>query len=388
MIDKLEKKDCNGCKLCKNICPKNAIGYECDIEGFWFPKVDYSKCINCGLCLKKCPNITPIKERTKNPKVYAAWSVDDDVRLASTSGGIFYELACEVLRNNGFVVGCIYNEDFKGAKQVLIENIQDLKPLMVSKYVQSDTEDIYVKTKEKLEAGQTGLFVGAPCHAAALVSYLGKEYDNLIICDFLCRGANSPKAHKKYIEYLEKKYDSRIVCLRSKDKRNGWNCFGQSAIFENGKEYFASREKDLRILAYHRGNLMMRESCHYCKFKHIPRDGADITMADFWGIAPEDVDKIEKGISLVLVNTDNGRKFFNKLQGRRIHTIEKSLEDALKGNSAIYESATRGVSRDKFLSQLDYTPFDKLVKKYMTRRQNIIARLLKKIIKIVKKVVC
>lgn len=390
MIDKYNKQQCNGCKMCKDLCPKDAITYEVDDFGFWYPKVNYDKCIQCGLCVKKCPNQNPIKCRTRQPEVLAAWSVDDQVRLDSTSGGVFYELAKYTLEQNGYVVGCVYDDDFKGAHQVIIESMDELYPLMVSKYLQSDTEDIYYKTKEKLMTGSPVLFVGAPCHAAALVSYLGREYDNLIICDFLCRGANSPKAHRKYVECLENKYGATITHIRSKDKRYGWNNFGQAAIFSNGKEYYGSRSEDLRIVAYHHGNLMMRDSCHDCQFKHIPRDGADITLADFWSISAGEVENIEKGISLVFINTEKGKETFDNLTGR-VKRVEKTLEDALKGNPAIYTSAIKGKNRDAFLSELDTMPFEELVNKYRnpepSKFRKVIGRVKRKIKNIVKRMV-
>ena len=269
MIDRFNEITCNGCQMCKEVCTKHAIRYEINQEGFWFPKVDYEKCIECGLCVKKCPNKTEVKNAKTQPIVKAIWSKDKTVRLASTSGGLFYELARHVLSNNGFVEGCVYDNDFKGAHQVIINSLGNLEPLMVSKYVESNAEGIYPKVKEKILTGKTVLFVGAPCQCAALYSYLGKDYDNLIVADFLCRGANSPKAHRKYIEYLENKYQGKMTNLRSKDKRNGWERFGQSATFDNGKEYFLPHEEDLRVVAYHKGNLMTRESCLDCKFKTL-----------------------------------------------------------------------------------------------------------------------
>lgn len=365
MIDTNEKKNCNGCKMCKNICPKAAISYKVDELGFWYPVVDYSLCVKCKKCLNTCPQITPIKCRTKEPNVYAAWSKDSRVRLDSTSGGLFYEFATYILEHDGYVVGCVYDDDFKGAHQTIIHSKEELKPLMVSKYVQSDTEDIYIKTKEALKEGKTVLFVGNPCHNAALQAYLGIEYDNLIMCDFLCRGHNSPKAHKKYVEYLEKTYDGKMTNLRSKDKRNGWEHFGQSATFDNGKEYFLSRNEDLRIVAYHNGNLMARESCLDCKFKHIPRDAADITLGDYWGITKKEVNDIDKGISLIFTNTDKGEKLFEAIKPQ-IEYIDKTLESAKNGNHAIYSSATCSSNREAFLKDIDNMPFDEAVAKYRT----------------------
>ena len=383
MVDNIAKVQCNGCKMCKDLCPVQAISYEIDYEGFWYPTVDYEKCVSCGKCITHCPNICKMKPRTRIPKVYAAWSKDVSIRLASTSGGMFYEMAREVLSQGGYVTGCVYDNDFKGAHQTMIHTMEELPPLMVSKYVQSDTEGIYNKTREALKTGKPVLFVGAPCHCAGLVSFLGKEYDNLTICDFLCRGANSPKAHKKYIEYLEKTYQGKMVSLRSKDKRDGWNHFGQSALFDNGKEYYADRQTDLRIVAYHFGNLIIRDSCHSCRFKHIPRDGSDITLADFWGIAPEDVEDIEKGISLVFLNTERGEKIFSLLK-RRIGYIEKTLADAERGNPAIYHSVPRGKNRDDFLKDLDKYPFDYLVAKYREwpRKRSFVERVIRRAMKV------
>lgn len=378
MIDKFSENNCNGCQMCKDVCARNAISYQVNKQGFWFPKVDYSICVKCGLCVKKCPNKTKVFNEKAKPLVKAVWSVDDDVRMDSTSGGLFYELARDILLNKkGYVVGCIYDDDYKGAHQVIIDSIDELKPLMVSKYVESNAEGIYVKITEALKTGKIVLFVGAPCQCAALYSYLGKDYDNLFVVDFLCRGANSPKAHRKYVEYLEKKYNSKIVSLRSKDKRNGWERFGQSAVFENGKEYFLPHEEDLRVVAYHRGNLMVRESCLDCKFKNLPRY-SDITLGDFWGIKPEEVRDIDKGISLCFINSDKGKLLMEEISNR-VESIDKTLDDAKRGNPAIYCSASSSKNRNVFLNSLDDMQFDKLVNKYKDKSPSLVRRGLRKI---------
>lgn len=378
MIDQFSEINCNGCQMCKDICAQNAISYQVNKQGFWFPKVDYSKCVKCSLCVRKCPNKTKVFNDKTMPLVKAVWSVDDDVRMDSTSGGLFYELARDILLNKkGYVVGCIYDDDYKGAHQVIIDSIYELKPLMVSKYVESNAEGIYVKITEALKTGKIVLFVGAPCQCAALYSYLGKDYDNLFVVDFLCRGANSPKAHRKYVEYLEKKYNSKIVSLRSKDKRNGWERFGQSAVFENGKEYFLPHEEDLRVVAYHRGNLMVRESCLDCKFKNLPRY-SDITLGDFWGIKPEEVRDIDKGISLCFINSDKGKLLMEEISNR-VESIDKTLDDAKRGNPAIYCSASSSKNRNVFLNSLDDMQFDKLVNKYKDKSPSLVRRGLRKI---------
>ncbi len=362
MIDKYEKKTCNGCKACKYICPKSAISYEIDNEGFWYPKVDYSLCVECGLCIKRCPDKTLRVSTKEQPDVKAAWSVDKSVRLASTSGGLFYELARTVLIRGGYVAGCVYDSDFKGAHHTVIHSMEELPPLMVSKYVESDTDGVYPTVRSLLEDGEEVLFVGSACQCAGLYAYLNKDYEKLTVVDFLCRGANSPKAHRKYIEYLEAAYGAKIKNLRSKDKRNGWEKFGQSAVFMNGKEYFADHGEDLRVVAYHYGNLMARPSCLDCKFKTLPRL-TDLTLGDFWGIQASEVDDIDKGVSLLFINSQKGRKLFDAICDRIVF-INKTIEDAERGNRAILHSASCNKNREAFLANLDNYPFDVLVNKY------------------------
>ena len=62
---------CCGCGACLNICPKDAISLREDTEGFACPSVDTEKCIDCSLCVKTCPVLSPSDERLPL-KVYAA----------------------------------------------------------------------------------------------------------------------------------------------------------------------------------------------------------------------------------------------------------------------------------------------------------------------------
>ena len=385
IIDKFERITCNGCQMCKEICPKQAIKYEINNEGFWFPKVDYNKCVECGLCIRKCPNKTYLESKSNMPIVKAVWSIDDDVRLNSTSGGLFYEMASKVLKDGGYVGGCVYDDDFKGAHHVIINKVKDLRPLMVSKYVESSMEGIYPKIKEILDTGKKLLFVGAPCQCAGIISYLGKTYANLILVDFVCRGANSPKAWRKYIEHLERLYDGKIISFRCKDKSRGWESLGVKAVFNNGKEYYADSQHDLRVIAYHRGNLMERESCNECHFKNLPRY-SDITLGDFWGIKKDEVVGMDKGVSLCFVNSIIGQKIFDDIKGR-LHILDKTLDEAKAGNPAIYSSAPKGRNRDEFLSRLDEMPFDELVHKYRDKDPSFMYKCVRKIKRIIKSII-
>ena len=115
----LLKEECTGCEACTNICSQNAITMKLDVEhGFKYPHIDNEKCIECGMCKKQCPIYYEKTECTLFPFVfvdrkkmsaYAAWSRDDYLRLKSTSGGVFSELAQSILGENGVVYGAYYD---------------------------------------------------------------------------------------------------------------------------------------------------------------------------------------------------------------------------------------------------------------------------------------
>jgi len=83
-----KKKHCVGCFACFSICPQSCISMDSDEEGFWYPQVDYDKCIECNLCIQVCPILNKISVQNQ-PKAYACINNDETIRLESSSGGIF-----------------------------------------------------------------------------------------------------------------------------------------------------------------------------------------------------------------------------------------------------------------------------------------------------------
>lgn len=79
-------------------------------------------------------------------------------------------------------------------------------------------------------------------------------------------------------------------------------------------------------------HIMFRHSCGKCHFTNTRRP-SDITIADFWGwekTAP-DINKDDKGVSLILVNTEKGRELFDKIKDR-MNVVPANLEDCLQPN--------------------------------------------------------
>ena len=79
-----------------------------DEEGFYYPTINTSLCIGCGVCEKVCPNIqnTPMAIKMTS---YALINNDKNVRFSSSSGGVFKTLAEKIIMNGGKVYGAAYN---------------------------------------------------------------------------------------------------------------------------------------------------------------------------------------------------------------------------------------------------------------------------------------
>ena len=381
MIEIKQKEDCCGCNACGDICPKNAITFKIDNEGIWYPQIDSDKCVNCKLCNKVCPIETECRSRKNNssaPRCYAAEHKSIETIFNSTTAGMFSALAEGMYSQKGYVGGSIHNEDFS-ASHFISNNRNDLKQLRRSKDLQSNAEGFYKKVKNLLENKEKVLVCGVPCQIAALLNYIGKDYENLITVDLICAGVNSPKVWRKYLDYIEEKNGSKIVWTENKSKEYGWDKLTQKFIFENGEEYFDTDKTSLFTHGYIVSHLYCRPSCYECKFKGFPRI-ADITIGDFWGITNyTSKHNSNMGTNLVMINSPKGQEYFDKIK-KRINIEETPLEWALSGNPALTTSISKlSDRRIEFFDDLDNIPFDELIKKYEPFQESRVRNILKEV---------
>lgn len=366
MINISDKSLCCGCCACVDACTHKAIKLKTDIEGFWYPEVDSDSCVNCGLCEKVCPelNIDTLKKNDypKPSKTIAAIHRKMSIRWDSTSGGAFSALAENMYKQGGFVSGAIYNDDFS-VRNYISNNAEDLVKLRSSKYLQSNAKGLYTDIKQLLQKGEKVLACGTPCQMAALRAFLRKEYENLIIVDFVCRGVNSPKVYRKYLDSLEKKFNGKIISVKAKNKELGWRNLTRKVVFDNGCTYYGVGMEDDFRRGYHT-NVYCRPSCYKCQYKGFPRI-SDITIADYWGI-----EKINKnldnniGTSMILLNSRKGESYFEQVK-EELEYIDTPFEAILDGNIALTSPIEQPkIDRDIFFNDLDNGTFDDVVKKY------------------------
>lgn len=375
MIEIIDKSKCCGCNACGDICPKDAISFHTDIEGFWYPEVDKERCIDCGLCDKVCP-IIHINELKINDlsqsECHAAIHKNIEVRFDSTSGGLFSALAERTYKEGGYVGGAIFNEDYS-VSHFISNDKKDLTALRSSKYLQSNAEGFYKLIRELLKNGEKVLVCGTPCQMAALRRFLVKDYDNLVIVDFICLGVNSPKVFRKYLDYLEDRYQSKIVYFKAKNKELGWRQLTSKVVFQNKQVLYDTKDTSFFTIGYLGTKVYSRPSCYDCQFKGFPRM-ADITVADYWGAehtVGKELDN-DMGTSLVMLNSQKGKSYFETIKSTIIEK-EVPFESILGGNRALVQSLDAPlVDRVSFYEDLDKMPFQDIAAKYIRRPIDIL----------------
>ncbi len=361
-FDDGKKELCCGCNGCKEVCPKNCISMIEDNEGFIYPDINLNLCINCNMCKEVCPMIDTkyVFNTNKNIHAYAAFNNDENIRLNSTSGGIFTELAEYVLKNNGVIVGAKFDKNMEVVHE-FASSREEYEQFRGSKYVRSDIGGIYCRVEELLKKDIVVLFVATPCEIAGMKKYLRKDYDNLILCDIICHNNPSPKVFRKYITYLEQKNNSNVVNIVLRDKEKGWHNPTFKVYFENKRQISENYYKNYYIQGFGMG-LFSRPCCHSCQFTGSDRVG-DITIGDFWGI--DKIDKTmddNKGTSVVLLNNSKAEEIFNEIK-INLKYKEVDIKSAFKYNHK--KPSVPDINRERFFKELDVTEFDILIDRYM-----------------------
>lgn len=344
---KANRGDCVGCYACYNSCPVQAITMQEDKEGFRYPQVNAEACIRCGACERACPSLNLFADdKNIEPDAYAAINQNEKIRAQSSSGGIFQLLAESVLKTGGIVFGAGFDTNWE-VHHESVDKIEDLEKLRVSKYLQSRIEDTYQAVKKELRTGREVLFVGTPCQAAGLRTFLKKNYDNLTVADFICHGVPSPAVWREYVQ--EKTVDkSQISRISFRNKNLSWERYLLVFFFKNTNKYlFADLNTDLYLRGFLR-NLYLRPSCHQCKFCKKNRP-VDITLADFWGVKEEVPEMYDgKGTSLIFAHTDKGRKFIQQMDARK---KKVDFMSGVRHNPSMLHSSMPSPKREAFFQE-------------------------------------
>lgn len=374
-----KKSECTACNACINVCPKDAIKMVKEDNGLCYAQIEEEKCIDCGLCKKKCINNININYRTPK-KVFAAWDNDTNSRDNSASGGVATFIQKFALLNGIKTYGTIYDEEYE-VKFKLVENLNDLELIKNSKYAYSNTERVYNEIKKFLYYGEKVLFIGMPCQIAALLSIVG-DNENLITIDIVCHGMPPINYFKEHINFLKNKYKIKKI-NNIKFRKN--NIFNMIIEYDDNKKIVLNERIDPYLIGFHQG-LLYQNACYDCKFARKERI-ADITLCDFWGIKEKYKEEYDKGISAVMVNTLKGEKLWDIIKDK-LSSFEEDLDVVVEHNAQLRKPYSKHIKREKFLELYSKGKFEKTAKKVLRRsifinkvKESFIIKNIKKIIK-------
>ena len=335
---------CTGCAACLNACAHSAITMNADAEGFLAPNVDNNKCVECKLCEKVCPVISPLQDKGfMHPSTYAVWNEPD--RRVSSSGGAFSAFARHVLSQGGVVFGAAFDEDLH-CKHIEIQDMDGLAALRGSKYIQSEIGDTFVQVRKHLRANRKVLFCGTPCQVAGLKNFLKKTYPNLLTLDLICHGVPSDAVFQGYLKKISSRFAADVEGYEFRD-RDGWGKAPSVSVCGKFRRIYGV---DALYMEAFNASAIFRKSCYQCPYSGIPRVG-DCTLGDFWGIGrygkPFKHDTM-KGVSLVLTNTSQGETALQELTDCFIE--ERTLEEALIENHNLKSSSVLNPNRESIIT--------------------------------------
>lgn len=363
MITLNEKSKCCGCSACEAVCPKHCITMESDIEGFSYPVIDQTDCVNCGLCEKSCPILNLRDETVMPQEAYVVQNRNEIVLAESTAGGAFTEIARYVLNNVGIVFGAVMDETLK-VQHRWVDSEDDLRLFRNSKYVQSLVGgDTLNDVKSFLRQGKLVCFSGTPCQVEGLKRFLGKNYDNLITVDVVCRAVPSPMIFSKYIELQEKRLGSKIRFVRFRDKHYGYKYSTMNLTTDNNQvDYHQGVESDPWLRAFFSG-ICLRPSCYECQFKKRYRI-SDFTMWDCFAVGrySKKLDN-DKGATRLMIHTKKGVEIFDEISSKFVYE-KVEPEKIIEGTAEMLSSVEYNPKREAFMKDATKLDSEALFQKY------------------------
>ncbi len=369
-IDTIERltQRCTGCMACVDVCPTHCITSVIGKDGFRYASIDVTKCIECG----KCYNVCPLENQKKNldeQHLFAAYAMDPMSQNCGSSGGIFGLLA-EYFMGQGYH---ICGAAFEGTtlRHRIVHTQEEIKPLLKSKYVQSDTEGIFASVLALLKNGERVFFCGTPCQVSALINITPNALQKgLLTADIVCHGVPSQKLFDGYMQSLKKKHEGEILDFSFRVKDNRYkHAHGYSykvkkrdktvtvhGIYTNSSYYNAFKNYSI-----------FREGCYDCQYATLQRV-SDITLADFWGIEKyEFKGDVDVGVSMIITNTQKGSEAFSAIQERTVNE-EFPLEYGVESNYCLTHSTKKPKNRDAIIREFADNGYEATAKKYFKSR--------------------
>lgn len=354
--------DCCGCGNCANTCSMGAITMKPDNEGFLTPSIRLDDCINCGACLKACPQTKPV-ETPHVQNAFAAITHDTEILSNASSGGAFGTIAKYILRKENSYI-CAASFVNGEVKHIITQHYEDIRKCQGSKYVQSNVKDCIPRLKEILkDANNIVLFCGTPCQVNALYSFLHKHPENLYTLDLVCHGVPSPKFLASDLSH----YCKDVASLkdirfrwRNPNKQKSRSGFILSVIKPQSTHLYSS-SYDPYFASFMRGETF-RESCYNCHYANLNRIG-DITIGDFDSAKNYPEFHPSESKSTVIINNEHGVSLWNEINDL-FDFITMDLAKEVAANHQLSHPFKRSSVRDVIYKDAYNLSFYKMKAKY------------------------
>lgn len=343
-------------------------------DGFVLPVIDSDLCVGCGACARACGLNRGIGSNSAGPFYAAAGRGDVS---ESASGGVFGAVAREVISAGGVAYGAAY-ECEGNTLRVLhrrAASVDELRPLLNSKYVQSDAGVCFVDVKADIREGRQVLFCGTPCQVAGLKGFLGRYYENLTTVDLVCHGVPSGRMFSDCVEDYGNQFGSPVVDFRFRCKREGWGHSLLLLLLEDGREVTIPAAKSPYYDMFL--NLKtLRDSCYRCPYAGRFRAG-DLTIGDFWGVEINRPDVLNdstkfsqtKGISCLLVNNSHGKDFIDSCDSLDLYPVD--FDDIARGNDQLRHPSNLPSDRGLYIEAFAKGGWRSVRKLYLRRERGL-----------------
>ncbi len=348
---------CTGCGLCASVCRNGAIRPVENADGFLEAKLDTDLCVGCKACEKMCARLSEAGGYEKH-RYYEAWSSRQQVRLSSSSGGVFGELAHDCIARGGVVYGvAMQGADFP--RFIAVERVEELPKLQGSKYLQADTGEVFSQMAVALKSGRPVLFAGVSCQVRAARVRFGEKCPNLLLVDLACFGVPSRHLFRRFTEGLNN--HAPITQINFRDKSRSWRSYGMRLSFADGGEEFIPKETNPFMQGF-LCHLGLNECCYTCRSAVDDRPG-DISLGDFWGRPRQEDEK--EGVSIVISHTAKGEEALGRVRPV-LHLKPADEKEALScnGGLAAHEGGVPQ-QRKAFLKALRHQPLHRVLHHFL-----------------------
>lgn len=265
---------------------------------------------------------------------YAGYITNDEIRMKSSSGGMFSAFTQEILKDdNGVVYGICEFEDkltfIRATSWDLVEKMRG------SKYYQADTTTLNVELLLKdIKEKKRVLIIGTSCQIgmfyAVIKSFFKEIPNNIILIGLICHGVGSKKYIDRYRKEIERKNKKKLIMHSFRNKKNDRISSNFSKyIYMDNTIIECENEKDYYMRCFY-GDFILRPSCYNCSYAGN-KGYADILIGDFNGserVIKNYPDSV-KSISSIIVKTEKGKKFLEAVSNNGLCKLKKTSFDLI-----------------------------------------------------------